>query len=215
YQGAPTPVTVLIGSAPKLAAMGFIFRILAEALGAPILIAEWQNMLAILAVLSMAIGNITAIAQTNIKRMLAYSTIAHMGFFLLGILAGTPEGYAAAMFYAVVYVLMTLAAFGMILLLTRQGFEAENIDDFKGLNQRSRWYAFLMLLVMFSLLGIPVMLGFWAKLAVLQAAFQAGYTGLVVVAVLLSLVGAFYYLRIVRVMYFDEPLDRSPLVITT
>ncbi|HZR03226.1 MAG TPA: NADH-quinone oxidoreductase subunit NuoN [Burkholderiales bacterium] len=215
YQGAPTPVTVLIGSAPKLAAMGFIFRILAEALGAPILIAEWQNMLAILAVLSMAIGNITAIAQTNIKRMLAYSTIAHMGFFLLGILAGTPEGYAAAMFYAVVYVLMTLAAFGMILLLTREGFEAENIDDFKGLNQRSRWYAFLMLLVMFSLLGIPVMLGFWAKLAVLQAAFQAGYTGLVVVAVLLSLVGAFYYLRIVRVMYFDEPLDRSPLVITT
>src|SRR5581483_4997817 len=171
YQGAPTPVTVLIGSAPKLAAMGFIFRILAEALGAPILIAEWQNMLAILAVLSMAIGNITAIAQTNIKRMLAYSTIAHMGFFLLGILAGTPEGYAAAMFYAVVYVLMTLAAFGMILLLTREGFEAENIDDFKGLNQRSRWYAFLMLLVMFSLLGIPVMLGFWAKLAVLQAAF--------------------------------------------
>lgn len=212
YHGAPTPVTLLIGSAPKLAAMAFVFRILAEALGAPVLLAEWQSMLAILAVLSMAIGNITAIAQTNLKRMLAYSTIAHMGFFLLGILSGTPEGYAAAMFYAVVYVLMTLASFGMILLLSREGFEADNIEDLKGLNQRNRWYAFLMLLVMFSLLGIPVMLGFWAKLAVLQAAFQAGYTGLVVAGVIFSVIGGFYYLRIVRTMYFDEPTDRAPIV---
>jgi NADH-quinone oxidoreductase subunit N len=214
YQGAPTPVTLLIGSAPKLAAMAFIFRVLGEALGAPALLAEWQDMLVILAVLSMAVGNITAIAQTNIKRMLAYSTIAHMGFFLLGILSGTPNGYAAAMFYAVVYVLMTLAAFGMIMLLSREGFEAENLEDFKGLNQRNRWYAFLMLLVMFSLTGIPVMLGFWAKLAVLQAAFEAGYTRLVVAAVMLSLIGAFYYLRVIKLMYFDEPLDSTPIVDT-
>jgi NADH-quinone oxidoreductase subunit N len=214
YQGAPTPVTLLIGSAPKLAAMAFTFRVLVEALGAPALLAQWQGMLVLLAVLSMSIGNITAIAQTNIKRMLGYSTIAHMGFFLLGILAGTPEGYSAAMFYAVVYVLMTLAAFGMIMLLSREGFEAENLDDFKGLNQRSRWYAFLMLLAMFSLVGIPVMLGFWAKLAVLQAAFRAGYTSLVVAAVMFSLIGAFYYLRVVKLMYFDEPVDTAPIVDT-
>jgi NADH-quinone oxidoreductase subunit N len=212
YHGAPTAVTLLIGSAPKLAATGFTFRILAEALGSPELVAEWQDMLVILAVLSMAVGNITAIVQTNIKRMLAYSTIAHMGFFLLGFLSGTPEGYGAAVFYAVVYVLMTLAAFGMILLLSREGFEAENLDDFKGLNQRSRWYAFLMLLVMFSLTGIPVLLGFWAKLAVLQAAFAAGYTGVVVAAVLFSLIGAYYYLRVVRLMYFDEPVDTAAIV---
>jgi NADH-quinone oxidoreductase subunit N len=214
YQGAPTPVTLLIGSAPKLAAMAFIFRVLAEALGAPVLLDQWQDMLVILAVLSMALGNITAIAQTNIKRMLAYSTIAHMGFFLLGILAGTPNGYAAAMFYAVVYVLMTLAAFGMLMLLSREGFEAENLDDFKGLNQRNRWYAFLMLVVMFSLVGIPVMLGFWAKLAVLQAALAAGFTTLVVAAVIFSLIGAFYYLRVVKLMYFDEPVDVTPIVDT-
>ncbi len=214
YHGAPTPVTLLIGSAPKLAAMAFVFRVLIEALGAPALLTQWQDMLVLLSVLSMAVGNITAIAQTNIKRMLAYSTIAHMGFFLLGIVAGTPDGYAAAMFYAVVYVLMTLATFGMIMLLSREGFEAENLDDFRGLNQRNRWYAFLMLLVMFSLTGIPVMLGFWAKLAVLQAAFAAGYTGLVVAAVMFSLIGAFYYLRVVRLMYFDEPVDSSPIVDT-
>ena len=214
YHGAPMPVTLLIGSAPKLAAMAFVFRVLIEALGAPALLTQWQDMLVLLSVLSMAVGNITAIAQTNIKRMLAYSTIAHMGFFLLGIVAGTPDGYAAAMFYAVVYVLMTLATFGMIMLLSREGFEAENLDDFRGLNQRNRWYAFLMLLVMFSLTGIPVMLGFWAKLAVLQAAFAAGYTGLVVAAVMFSLIGAFYYLRVVRLMYFDEPVDSSPIVDT-
>jgi len=212
YHGAPTAVTLLIGSAPKLAAAGFTFRILAEALGSPELVAEWQDMLVILAVLSMAVGNITAIVQTNLKRMLAYSTISHMGFFLLGILPGTAEGYGAAVFYAIVYVLMTLASFGMILLLSRQGFEAEEIEDFKGLNQRSRWYAFLMLLVMFSLTGIPVLLGFWAKLAVLQVAFAAGYTGVVVAAVIFSLIGAYYYLRVVRTMYFDEPVDTSPIV---
>jgi NADH-quinone oxidoreductase subunit N len=212
YHGAPTPVTLLIGSAPKLAAFAFVMRILVEALGAPALLAEWQSMLAILALLSMAVGNITAIAQTNLKRMLAYSTIAHMGFMLLGILAGTQNGYGSAMFYAVTYMLMTLGSFGMILLLSREGFEAENLEDFKGLNQRDRWYAFLMLLIMLSLAGLPVMIGFWAKLAVLQAAFEAGYTGLVVAAVLFSLVGAYYYLRVVKLMYFDEPVDRSLIV---
>jgi len=211
YHGAPTAVTLLIGSAPKLAATGFTLRILAEGLGSPALAVEWRDMLVILSVLSMAVGNITAIVQTNIKRMLAYSTISHMGFVLLGFLPGTAEGYGAAVFYAVVYVLMTLASFGMILLLSREGFEAEEIDDFKGLNQRSRWYAFLMLLVMFSLTGIPVLLGFWAKLAVLQVAFEAGYHGVVVAAVMFSLIGAFYYLRVVRTMYFDAPVDTAPI----
>jgi NADH-quinone oxidoreductase subunit N len=212
YHGAPTAVTVLIGSAPKLAALAFVLRILAEALGAPQVSGEWQSMLAILAFASMALGNITAIAQSNIKRMLAYSTIAQMGFLLLGVLAGTPDGYGSAMFYAIVYVLTALGAFGMILLLSREGFEAEELDDFKGLNQRNRWYAFLMLLLMLSLAGIPVMVGFWAKLAVLQAAWAAGYTGLVVAAVLFSLVGAYYYLRVAKLMYFDEPTDTAPIV---
>jgi NADH-quinone oxidoreductase subunit N len=211
YHGAPTAVTVMIGSVPKLAALAFVLRLLVEGLGAPALLAEWQNMLAILALLSMAVGNVTAIAQTNLKRMLAYSTIAHMGFMLLGILAGTKEGYSAAMFYAVVYALMSLGAFGMILLLSREGFEADSLDDFKGLNQRDRWYAFLMLLLMFSLAGLPIMLGFWAKLAVLQAAFAAGYTVLVVAAVILSLIGAFYYLRVIKLMYFDDPVDSAPI----
>jgi NADH-quinone oxidoreductase subunit N len=211
YQGAPTPVTLLIGSAPKLAALAFVLRILAEALGAKVLMVEWQQMLAVLAFLSMAVGNVTAIAQTNIKRMLAYSTIAQMGFLLLGILAGTQGGYGAAMFYAIVYMVMSLGAFGMVLLLSREGFEAENLDDFKGLNQRDRWYAFLMLLVMFSLAGLPIMIGFWAKLAVLQAAFEAGYTWLVVAAVLFSLIGAYYYLRVVKLMYFDDPVDTTPI----
>ena len=213
YQGAPTRGRPCLSarrrSWPRLPLRS---ALLVEALGAPVLLAEWQNMLAILALLSMAVGNITAIAQTNLKRMLAYSAIAHMGFMLLGILAGTPNGYGSAMFYVVSYMLMTLGSFGMILLLSREGFEAENLDDFKGLNQRDRWYAFLMLLIMFSLAGLPVMIGFWAKLAVLQAAFEAGYTGLVVAAVLFSLVGAYYYLRVVKLMYFDDPVDSSPIV---
>jgi NADH-quinone oxidoreductase subunit N len=214
YQGAPTAVTIFIGSAPKLAAFALILRILAEALGTPGVVAEWQTMLALLAILSMAVGNVTAIAQTNIKRLLGYSAIAHMGFLLLGFLAGTPAGYGAAMFYAVTYVLMSLAAFGMILLLSREGFEAENLEDFKGLNQRDRWLAFMMMLILLSLAGLPVMVGFWAKLAVLQAALEAGYVGLVVAAVLFSLVGAFYYLRLVKLMYFDDPVDTS-LIVTT
>jgi NADH-quinone oxidoreductase subunit N len=209
YHGAPTAVTLFIGSAPKLAAFAFIMRILVSGLGADYLVEQWQWMLIIMAVLSLAIGNIVAIAQTNLKRMLAYSSISHMGFLLLGILSGNPEGYASAMFYVAVYVLMNLGTFGMILLLSRAGFEADNLDDFKGLNQRSPWYAAVMLMLMFSMAGAPPMVGFYAKLSVLSAVIDAGYLWLAVVAVLFSLIGAFYYLRIVKLMYFDDPVDRS------
>jgi NADH-quinone oxidoreductase subunit N len=178
-------------------------RLLAEGLGG--LAGDWQDMLIILAVMSMIVGNFAAIAQTNIKRMLAYSTISHMGFVLLGIIAADGNGYSAAMFYVVVYVLMTLGTFGMIMLLSRAGFEADKIDDFKGLNRRNPWYAFITLLLMFSMAGIPPTVGIYAKLSVLEAVLNAGYVWLAVLAVLLSLVGVFYYLRIVKLMYFDEP----------
>ena len=208
YQGASTPATLLIGAAPKIAAFAFVMRLLAHGLAG--LAADWSVMLAILAAASLALGNLVAIAQTNLKRMLAYSTISHMGFLLLGILAGTDNGYSSAMFYVVTYALMTLAAFGMILLLSRAGFEAENLEDFRGLNRRSKWFAFVMLVVMFSLAGIPPAVGFLAKLAVLQAALEAGWTWLVVFAVLMSVIGAFYYLRVVKLMYMDEPIGSEP-----
>ncbi len=207
YHGAPTAVTLFIGSAPKIAAFAFFMRLLVTGLGP--LITEWRDMLIILAVLSIGVGNLAAIAQTNLKRMFAYSTISHMGFLLLGILAGSKNGYGASMFYIITYVLTNLGAFGMIMLLSRAGFEAENIEDFKGLNQRNSWYAFLMLLIVLSLAGLPPMVGFFAKLAVLQAVLQAGYVWIVVVAVMFSLVGAFYYLRIVKLMYFDTATDVS------
>jgi NADH-quinone oxidoreductase subunit N len=162
-------------------------------------------------VLSLVIGNVTAIVQTNLKRMLAYSTISHMGFVLLGVLAGDENGFSAAMFYVVVYVLMNLGAFGMILLLSRDGFEAEDLEDFRGLNQRSPWYAFLMLLIMFSMVGVPPTVGFYAKLAVLQSVLNADYLGVAVVAIVFSAVGAFYYLRVVKLMYFDAPRDTAPI----
>ena len=209
YHGAPTAMTMLIGTAPKLAAFAFVMRILVEGLQ-PLMI-HWSGMLVILAVLSMALGNISAIAQTNLKRMLAYSTIAHMGFLLLGVLSGNVEGYGAAMFYAVVYVLMSLGGFGMIMLLSREGFEADTLDDFKGLNQRSPWLAFIMLLLMFSMAGVPPTVGFYAKFSVLSAALNAGHIPLVVIAVLFSLIGAFYYLRIVKLMYFDAPESHVPI----
>jgi len=211
YHGAPTAVTVLIGSAPKLAAFAFIMRLLVQGLGAEPLLVEWQQMLIVMAVLSLAVGNITAIAQTNLKRMLAYSTISHMGFLLLGILSGDLNGYGSGMFYVIVYMVMNLGAFGMIMLLSRSGFEAENLDDFRGLNQRSPWYAFMMLLLMFSMAGVPPTVGFYAKLSVLQAVVNAGYVWLAVVAVLFALIGAFYYLRVVKLMYFDTPLDTAPI----
>jgi NADH-quinone oxidoreductase subunit N len=159
----------------------------------------------------MALGNIAAIAQSNLKRMFAYSTISHMGFMLLGILAGSQNGYGSAMFYVLAYALMSLGGFGMILLLSRAGFEADQLDDFKGLNRRSPWLAFLMLLLMFSMAGVPPTVGFYAKLSVLQAVVEIGYIWLAVAAVLFSLVGAFYYLRIVKLMYFDAPLDTAPI----
>ncbi len=209
YHGAPTPVTLYLGAAPKIAAFAMAMRLLVDTL-APLQV-SWGPMLMVLAVLSLAVGNVIAIAQTNIKRMLAYSTISHMGFLLLGLLAGTAAGYSAAMFYAVIYALMSLAAFGIVILLSRAGFEAERLDDFKGLNERSPWFAFMMLLVMFSMAGVPPTAGFYAKLAVLAAVVDVHQTWLAVVAVFFSLIGAFYYLRVVKLMYFDTPVDREPI----
>jgi NADH-quinone oxidoreductase subunit N len=209
YEGSPTAVTLFIGSVTKLAAFALVIRLLVQ--GLYVLAIDWQGMLIIMAVLSIVIGNITAIAQTSLKRMLAYSTISHVGFLLFGIMSASINGFASSMFYIASYVLMTLAAFGIILLLSRKGFEADQLDDLKGLNQRSPWYAFLMLITMFSMAGVPPTLGFYAKFAVLQAALQAGLVWLVVFAVLMAVIGAFYYLRIVKLMYFDEPKDKSAI----
>lgn len=203
YQGAPTAITLFIGSAPKLAAFAFVMRLLIDGLGN--LVADWQGMLVILAVLSLAVGNIAAIAQTNIKRMLAYSTISHMGFVILGFISADWNGYSSALFYVITYVLMTLGIFALIMILCRNGFEAEEINDFKGLSKRNAWYAFMTMILMFSLAGIPPMVGFYAKLAVLQAVVNAGFVWIAVAAVIFSLIGAFYYLRIVKLMYFDAP----------
>lgn len=205
YQGSPTAVTIFIGSAPKLAAFGMAYRLLASGLGD--LSQHWQLMLACLAVLSLAIGNIVAIVQSNLKRLLAYSTISHMGYLLLGLVNAGPEGYAAALFYAISYALMGTAAFGVILALARAGFECEEIDDLKGLNQRSPWAAFLMMLVMFSLAGVPPLFGFFAKLLVLQAAIHAGFMWLAIVGAVFAIIGLYYYLRVVKVMYFDKPVE--------
>ena len=209
YEGAATPTTLFVGAAPKLAAFAFIMRLLANGLAG--MTADWTQMLVVLAIASMALGNIVAIAQGNLKRMLAYSTIAHMGFLVLGLVAGNDNGYSSALFYVIAYVLMTLGSFGMMLMLSRAGFEAENLEDFKGLNQKSKWYAFVMMVLMFSLAGLPPTVGFFAKLSVLQAVLEAGYTWLVVLAVLLSVVGAFYYLRIVKLMYMDPPAGEITL----
>ncbi|MDT0138838.1 NADH-quinone oxidoreductase subunit NuoN [Acidovorax sp. PRC11] len=220
YHGAPTAVTIIIGSAPKLAAFAIMIRLLVDGL-LPLAI-DWQQMLAVLAIGSLLVGNLAAIAQTNLKRMLAYSTIAQMGFVLLGLLSGVINGnvdanavenaYSSAMFYILTYVLTTLASFGIILLLAREGFESEEISDLAGLNQRSPLYAGVMAVCLFSLAGIPPMVGFYAKLAVLQALVasgQAPYIALAVFAVVMSLIGAFYYLRVVKVMYFDAPLTAT------
>jgi NADH-quinone oxidoreductase subunit N len=217
YDGAPNAMTLFIGTAPKLAAFAMAMRLLVN--GLLDLAVDWQQMLVILSVLSMAVGNLAAIAQSNIKRMLAYSTISHMGFMLLGLLAGVvggnrltaPDAYSAAMFYSIVYVLMSLGGFGMVLLLSRAGFEADNLSDYRGLNQRAPWYAFMMLLIMFSLAGIPPTVGFYAKLTVLDAVIKAGQVWLAVFAVVMSLIGAFYYLRVVKLMYFDEPESTAPI----
>ncbi|RPI44898.1 MAG: NADH-quinone oxidoreductase subunit NuoN [Betaproteobacteria bacterium] len=209
YHGAPTPVTLFVGSAPKIASFALAMRVLAEGLGGAL--DAWQDMLVVLAALSMAVGNVVAIAQTNIKRMLAYSTISHVGFILLGVLAGSAAGYRAAMFYTLTYVIMTTAAFGVVLWLSRKGFEADALDDYKGLNRRHPWFAFIMLLVVFGLAGVPPTVGFWAKLQVISAVLDVGLTWLAAFAVLMSVIGAYYYLRVVKLMYFDEPSASEPV----
>jgi NADH-quinone oxidoreductase subunit N len=207
-------VVVFLGSAPKIAAFALAMRMLVDGL------ADlnggwqgWQGMLIILAVLSMGVGNLIAIAQTNIKRMLAYSTISHVGFIMLGILAGTNEGYTASMFYTLVYALMSAGAFGIIIALSRKGFEADSLEDMKGLNQRNPWFAGMMLLLMFSMAGVPPTVGFFAKLFVLDAVVSVDLTWLALVGVAFSIIGAFYYIRVVKLIYFDQPIDHTPLSI--
>ncbi len=203
YHGAPTCVTLLIGTAPKLAAVAFAIRVLFEGLGA--LAASWEFMLTILAVLSLGIGNVVAIAQTSMKRMLAYSTIGHVGFIFLGLLAGTEAGIEASLFYTIVYVMTAAAAFGVLILMSRRGFDADALDDFKGLNQRSPWFAAVMMLSMLSMIGVPPLVGFYAKWWVLAAILDQGHLWLAITAVVFSVIGAFYYLRVLKLMYFDEP----------
>jgi len=209
YEGAPVAVTLFISSIPKMAGFAMAYRLLYTGLGD--LHGDWQQMLSILAILSIVLGNLAAIAQTNIKRMLAYSTISHMGFILMGLLPGTAEGFGASMYYVIVYSLMSAGAFGMVILLSARGVEAEQLDDFKGLNQRNSWYAAIMAMVMFSMAGVPVFVGFFAKWLVIKAALDAGLMWLAISAVVFSVVGAFYYLRVVKLMYFDEPVTGSTI----
>jgi NADH-quinone oxidoreductase subunit N len=207
YQGARTPVTLYIAAGPKLAALALILRILADGLGG--VHETWQGMIMVVAVLSLVVGNVVAIAQTNIKRMLGYSTIAHVGFILAAVFCGTEQGYAAALFYTLTYAVMVAGAFGVVILLSRQGFEAENLGDFKGLNARSPWFALMMLFFMFGLTGVPPWVGFIAKVTAIDSVLTAGFPALAVLMVLASVVGAFYYLRVVWYMYFDPAEDRS------
>ena len=207
YQGAPAPIALFISSAPKLAAFGMAYRLLEMGVGP--LSTELQYVLAGLAALSLIVGNLMAIAQTNLKRMLAYSTVSHIGFLLMGVAGGGEQGYSAAMFYAVAYAIMSTASFGAIIALSRAGFEAENIEDLKGLNARSPWMAGLVLCIMASLAGIPPFLGFWTKLAVLGAAINGDLLWLAMVGVICAVIGCFYYLRVIKVMYFDEPVGEA------
>ncbi|MCG6896538.1 MAG: NADH-quinone oxidoreductase subunit NuoN [Thiocapsa sp.] len=213
YEGAPTPSVLILGSAPKIAAFALAIRMLVDGLEA--IQPDWQGMLLILAVLSMGLGNLVAIAQTNVKRMLAYSTISHVGFVFLGLLAGSAQGYAAAMFYAIVYAVMAAGAFGILLILSRKGFDAENLEDLKGLNDRDSWYAAMMAIVMFSMAGVPPTVGFMAKLLVLESVVRIDLVWLAVVAVIFSIIGAFYYLRVVKLIYFDKPLPDMPALRTS
>ncbi len=212
YDGSPTSVTLFIGSAPKIAVLGMAIRLLVGTL--PSLHIQWEQLLIIVALLSMVLGNFVAIMQKNIKRMLAYSSIAHMGYMLLGVLSGIAAGYAAATFYIITYALMSMGAFGMIVLLSRAGFEAENIEDFRGLNARNPWLALMMLILMFSMAGIPPTVGFFAKLGVLEALISVHLVWLAALALLFAVVGAYYYIRVVKVMYFDEPEKIEPVTTT-
>src|SRR5690606_33898296 len=208
YQGAPTPITLFIGSAPELASFALAFRLLEAGVGP--LDEQWRLLLALLATASLVLGNFIALMQANLKRMLAYSAVSHIGFAFLGLAGGGAGGYAAAMFYMIVYAIMSAAAFGAIIVLSAKGYEADTLDDFKGLNQRSPWLAGMMLCAMFSLAGIPPFLGFWAKLAVLRAAIDGGMLWLAIVGIVCAVIGCFYYLRVVKVMYFDEPPQGVP-----
>jgi NADH-quinone oxidoreductase subunit N len=203
YHGAPTPITLFIGAAPKMATFGMAYRLLEAGVGP--LGEQWHVLMAGIAALSLVLGNVIALAQDNLKRMLAYSTISHVGFLFLALAGGGAQGYAAGMFYAISYAIMAAAAFGAIVVLSRRGFEADRIDDFKGLNARNPWMAGLVLCIMASLAGVPPFLGFWAKLAVLRAALDGGLMWLAIVAIVCAVIGAFYYLRVIKVMYFDEP----------
>ncbi|MCE3237784.1 MAG: nuoN [Gammaproteobacteria bacterium] len=211
YEGAPNAMALFISTAPKLAGFALLLRLLVEAM--PALFPQWQYLLIAVAVLSMAVGNIIAIAQDNIKRMLAYSSIANMGYMLLGLIAGTSRGYGSALFYIIMYVVMSLGAFGVITLLSNKGFELEKIDDFKGLNTRNPWLALMMLLIMFSMAGVPPSVGFFAKVGVLESLVQAHIVWLPAVALVFAIIGAYYYLRVVKVMYFDEPIDKTPVIL--
>lgn len=209
YQGAPTAVTMFLGSVPKVAALAMLLRVLAESVS--VANPAWAQMLLVFGLLSVFLGNLIAIAQFNLKRMFAYSTIAHMGFILLGALSGTTQGYSAALFYTITYALMAAGGFAILVLLSREGFEAETLDDIKGLNERSPWYAFIMMLLLFSMAGIPPTVGFYAKLSIIQAVMQAGYLWPAVFMVVMSVIGAFYYLRAIKMMYFDKPDNDMPI----
>ncbi|WP_044407394.1 NADH-quinone oxidoreductase subunit NuoN [Thiomicrospira microaerophila] len=213
YDGAPTAVTLFIAAAPKIAAFAIVYRLLVD--GMPGLVVDWQQLLIIMAILSMVIGTVIALAQTNFKRLLAYSGIAHIGFLLLGFIAATPEGYSAAMFYVLVYAITSVAAFGMILALGRKGMEFDQIKDFAGLNKRNPWLAAMMLIIMFSMAGVPPFIGFYAKLVVLEEVIAAGFTWLAIIGVVTAIAGAFYYLRVIKVMYFDAPEQDTPLPAST
>ncbi|OUU78646.1 MAG: NADH-quinone oxidoreductase subunit N [Gammaproteobacteria bacterium TMED78] len=206
YQGSPAPVTLIIGTIPKIAAFAITWRFLVESLGS--LFINWQDIILVLIVASLLLGNLVAIAQTNLKRMLAYSTISHVGYILMGFVAGTPEGLSASLFYTLVYTLTAAAAFGMIIILSSKGKEAENIDDFSGLNDKSPWFAFLFLVVMFSMAGVPPFVGFYAKLLVLSSIIDADMIWLAVIGVLTAVIGAFYYLRVIWYMYFNKPNNK-------
>jgi NADH-quinone oxidoreductase subunit N len=208
YEGAPTSVTLFIGTVPKIAYFALALRLLGQGLAGMTL--EWTQMLAPLAVLTLVVGNVVAIVQTNLKRMLAYSTIANVGFIVLGFVTGTPDGYAAALYYTLQYVLVALGSFGVILIASRKGFEADKLDDYKGLHQRDPLLALAMMLLMFSTAGVPPLVGFWAKLRIFQALWETSHLWLVIIAAAMSVVGAYYYLRVIKLMYFDDPVAPPP-----
>lgn len=209
YEGAPSAVTIFLGSAPKLAALGMVYRLLV--FGLPAALIDWQQLLIVVSLLSVILGNVFAIAQTNIKRMLAYSGIAHMGYAMLGLVAGTNQGYSAALFYILIYGVMSVASFCLVVIMSKIGFEAEQIEDFKGLNKRSPWLAFMMLLVMLSMAGVPPLVGFFSKMLIFRALLDAGFVWLSVIGLLFAVVGAYYYLRIMKTMYFEEPVSDEPV----